>query len=143
MENHKPLEYSIEEIKTNQFAIFDNDSEKKGKTLSISTSFAYGVDAEEKKFANIIDITYNIEKSPIIKIQTQIIFKFTDRSFDSFIHDNKFLMQQDKVRHFTELLIGATRGILATELKDTVYKKYILPEINLEEVITTPLEIEM
>ena len=142
MNADKSIEYNIVEIKTNQFAIFENAQETGGKK-SINTSFSYGIDVNEKRFICIVDIVYKLDESPVIKIQTQAVYKLKEQSFQIFIEGEDFIMDPQFVKHFTNLLLNTTRGILICKLENTQYNQNILPEINLEDVIKTPLNIKL
>lgn len=140
MNTVKTLEYFISEIKTNQFAIFENETVAEGEK-SVNSSFSYGIDPVEKKFSCIVDILFRQTETPLIKIQTEAVYIMSDESFSELLDDNRFVMPEKIVIHFTDLLIGATRGILASKLESTPFRQLILPEIRLNEIVTTPLVI--
>lgn len=138
-----PIEYSIEEIKTNQFALFDSELDPTKVRKSITTEFKYGIKTEEKTLLSIIDILYSYNDSPVLKIQTQAIFKFKEDAYKSFLKGEEFVMSTEHVRFFTSLLFDSTRGILVCKLESTKFNDFILPVIDLGEIIKTPLKIKI
>jgi hypothetical protein len=52
------------------------------------------------------------------------------------------LLPANFARHLAMITVGTTRGVLHAKTEKTEFSKFIIPTINLEEIITEVVEIE-
>lgn len=145
MDKIEKIGYRILDIQTNQFATFpmSADTGLNLNNLSLNTSFSYGITPVERVFTSKLEIFVVCEDSPILKIETQATFLLHEDYFKGLIENSKFLMTAWEVENFTNILYGATRGILLCKLENTALRTFILPPINLHQIITHPLCIAL
>lgn len=135
--------YRILNIRTKQFAVFESDFSAEDPDLEVNNSCSYGIDVEPGNFHCVITITYSQNGKPVLKIETEAVFQLGKESMSSFLKGKSFEMPVSTVRYFTDMLYGATRGILVCKLEGTKLVNIILPPVNWTEVIDRPLTIPL
>lgn len=145
MDKIEKIGYRILNIQINQFATFPIPTEMglSMSELSLNSSFSYGISPEERVFTCKLEILVGCKKSPIIKIETQASYLLHEDYYKDLIIGREFLMPVLDVENFTSILYGASRGILLCKLEDTELRSFILPPLNLHQIITHPLCIEL
>ena len=143
MEKIEKIGYRILNLRTNQYATFNMPSETglNMSNLSLNNSFSYGIAPSERVFTCKLEIIVRYEDSLILKIETQATYLLHEDYFKELIENCEFRMSELEVQYFTRILYGATRGILLCKLEDTTLRNFILPPINLHQIITHPLLI--
>ncbi|MDE5886623.1 MAG: hypothetical protein K2G90_04495 [Muribaculaceae bacterium] len=139
----KTVNFRIADITTSQFAIFESDFNPGIGEVEMDSNYSYGIIPEQRLFISTLSISFYQKEKVIIKIETNLAFELDEQSFASFIKGDKFIMETDKLRVFTSLLYGATRGILAAKLENTPLKTVILPLVDIDTITTYPLEINL
>lgn len=75
----------------------------------------------------------------LYKIVTSCHFKINDASWINFIDkkesDNQFIISKGFITHLAMISVGTTRGILYAKTEGTDFVKFIIPTINLSELI--------
>ena len=135
------ISYKFLDLRTLEFAYFDENLNGDEGRMEIKTSFGYGVDASTHRLSCMLEVMYSIEDRPVMKIKTGATYELDAESFGSFVKGETFEMPVEPVRHFSSMLYGATRGILSCKLEGTRLQQMILPPRNLDTTIAEPLHI--
>ena len=141
MENK--LNFRIADITTSQFATFESDFNPGIGEVDMDSNYSYGIIPEQSLFIATLSVSFFQKEKVVIKIETNLAFELSNETFESFIKDDKFIMATDKLRVFTSLLYTTTRGILAAKLENTRMKNVILPLLDIDTIMTHPLEINI
>ena len=135
MENKdKNIEFSIKNIHTEQFALFEENRFDNGK-INLETNLSYGLNAVERDFIISIKFTFEMKKKPFMSIQVNCNFEIGLESFNNLIVDNKIIVPNWFIAHMAMITVGTTRGILHSKTEGTIFNKYILPTINVAQMI--------
>ena len=135
MENKdKNIEFSIKNIYAEQFALFEENHFDKGE-INIDTNLSYGLNISERDFIISIKFTFVNKKKPFITIQVNCNFEIGLESFNNLIVDNKIIVPNWFIAHMAMITVGTTRGILHSKTEGTIFNKYILPTINVAQMI--------
>lgn len=70
-----------------------------------------------------------------IKIQVSCHFKIEENDWNSFATENKLVVPKGFLAHLAMITTGTTRGVLFAKTEGTQFSKYIIPTINVEEMI--------
>jgi len=133
-ENKQNIQFNIINIKTEQFALFDENHFDKGK-INLETSLSYGLNSEEKDFLVSIKSTFLMKKKPFMTIQVNCNFEIDPQSFESFTTDNEIIIPKAFIAHMAMIAVGTTRGVLHSKTEGTDFNKYILPTINVAAMV--------
>jgi hypothetical protein len=135
MENSdKILEFKIINIKTEQFALFEENHLDKGE-INLDTNLSYGLNATERNFIVSIKFTFGMKKKPFMTIQVNCNFEISQESFNSLIVDDKIILPNKFIAHMAMITVGTSRGILHSKTEGTIFNKYILPTINVSQML--------
>lgn len=135
MENSdKILEFKIINIKTEQFALFEENHLDKGE-INLDTNLSYGLNATERNFIVSIKFTFRMKKKPFMTIQVNCNFEISQESFNSLIVNDNIIVPNKFIAHIAKITIGTSRGILHSKTEGTIFNKYILPTINVSQML--------
>ena len=128
--------FSLLKISTEQFAIIEEAYNEKGNLL-VSTSLRYGADEENKIIAVFSLFSFESNKKPFLIIEASCQFKITNDAWANMLgqDSNTLKVPQGFLSHLAVLTIGTTRGILHAKTEGSCYNKYVLPTINVTEII--------
>jgi len=130
--------FLLEGIKTEQFAIF-KENYTLNEDIGLNTEFEFKLDQNNKKIGVFVSFEFLQNAKTFIKIVTSCHFKINDASWINFIDkkesDNQFIISKGFITHLAMISVGTTRGILYAKTEGTDFVKFIIPTINLSELI--------
>lgn len=135
MENKdKNIEFNIKNIHTEQFALFEDNRFDSAK-INLETNLSYGLNVVERDFIISIKFTFEMKKKPFMSIQVNCNFEIGLESFNNLIVDDKIIVPNWFIAHMAMITVGTSRGILHSKTEGTIFNKYILPTINVAQMI--------
>lgn len=143
-ENALVFGFKLAEITTNEFALID-EAFKSGKKVSLGTNVIFGIDEESRAIGIKIKFQYEQSKKPFIVIAATCVFQIEEEVWNSLIDNEakKIVFPEDFASHLAVLTVGTIRGILHEKTKGSPYNKFILPPINLTDLIKQDVEIDL
>jgi hypothetical protein len=141
MENKNKISFSLIQIKTDQFALFEENHFDKGK-INLNTNLTFGLNAEDKVFLVTTKFTFEMKKKPFMSIQASCFFQIEKTAWDRFTTGDKTIFPKNFVAHMAMLTVGTTRGILHSKTDDTIFNQYILPTTNVAEIVSGDVVFE-
>lgn len=135
-EKAKNFSFSLLKVSTEQFAILEEGFNEKGK-IKITTSLKFGVDDKQKVIAVFTSFIFESDQKPFIIIEASCHFKITNLTWGEMYKTdiNSLLVPKGFLAHLAMLTVGSTRGILHAKTEGTCFNKYVLPTINVTEII--------
>jgi hypothetical protein len=128
--------FSLQGIKTEQFAIFEENFVLK-KEVSFETGLEFKVDQINKQIGVFFEVKFKQGKKLFIKISVSCHFKIKQESWDAFLMDSNILkIEKGFLSHLAMLTIGTTRGVLFAKTEGTQFSKFIIPTLNVNDIIT-------
>ncbi len=130
------IDFSLLGIKTEQFALEEENYSSKGKT-ALSTSLQFKFEPSDKQIGVFSTFKFTQKKKIFIKIEVSCHFKIDDDSWSTFIQvtDSKLVIPKLFLAHLAMMTIGTTRGVLFSKTEGTIFSKYIVPVTNVEDEI--------
>lgn len=134
--NNQTVGFSLFEITTEQFAILEEDVSK-DSNIRLGTNIRFGVDEERKIIAVFTAFTFESQGIAFMKIEAGCHFKIKGESWNKMYKstENSLVVPLGFTRHLVVITIGTTRGILHSKTENTCYSKFILPTINVVDLI--------
>lgn len=126
--------FVLQGIKTEQFAIFEENYTHKKEVVFI-TGLQFKVDSQNKQIGTFLTFEFAQGKKVFLKIQVSCHFKIKENTWESFIQEEKLLVPKSFLAELTMMTTGTTRGILFAKTEGTAFSKYIIPSINVAEII--------
>ena len=135
------LTFALNKITTEQFAVIE-DIEINEDTIRLGTSFRFAANENDKLIAVFARFSFDSNDKPFIIIEAGCHFKIVDQSWKEMldVETNTLIVPKVFLNHFAMLTVGTTRGILHAKTENTCYNKYVLPTINVTEIILADAE---
>jgi len=141
MENNT-IGFNLIGLKTEQFATFEENYSEKKET-QIHTGIEFKLSSEQKRIGIFAEFTFTQETHTLVKLQISCHFAVSPESWDSFCSESKIVFPKGFMMHLTMLTIGTARGVLHAKTEGTIFNQFILPTINVEELISKDVEFDL
>jgi len=138
----KTIGFLLQDIQTVQFATFDESFTEDGKT-ELNTGLKFGIDEKEHLIEVIASVKFLQKKKPFLKLDIACRFTITDEAWNDFLKDKQIIIPVAFIRHLSVITIGTTRGVLHAKTENTPFQQFLLPAINVQEMITEDLIIDL
>lgn len=130
--------FSIANICTEQFATIDSKfNSTLEKELKVDFSINFGIKPADKLLACFINIEYYTENHTYIVLKLRVEFSISPKSWVKLKQPktNRIKFSKEFLRHLGVISVGTARGVLHSKTENTAFNKFVLPTINLIEVI--------
>lgn len=128
------LGFTLQGIKTEQFSIFEELYSPK-KEIGLSTELQLKIDSKDQQIGVFLGFEFVQAKNVFIKIQVSCHFKIQETSWETFILNEKLVIPKEFLAHLAMITTGTTRGILFAKTEATPFAKFIVPILNVAEMI--------
>lgn len=126
--------FALQGIKTEQFAIFEENYVPK-KEIGLGTELQFKLDKTNKQIAVFLGFEFFQSKKVVLKIQVSCHFKIEESSWTSFVQKNKLIVPKRFLAHLAIITTDTTRGVLFAKTESTAFSKFIVPPLNVTEMI--------
>ncbi|MBP8627861.1 MAG: hypothetical protein KBI04_04620 [Paludibacteraceae bacterium] len=126
--------FALKGIKTEQFAIFEENYSPKKET-SLGTELQFKLDQNNKQIAVFLGFEFLQGKKVFLKIQVSCHFKIEESSWNSLIQENKLIVPKGFLAHLAMITAGTSRGVLFAKTEATPFSTFIIPTLNVAEMI--------
>lgn len=129
--------FALQGIKTEQFALIEEHYTPK-KEIGLGSELQFKLDQQNKQIGVFLDFEFIQGKKVFLKIQVSCHFKIEESSWNNFIQkkDAKLVIPKGLLAHLAMVTTGTTRGVLFAKTESTPFSKFIIPTMNVSEMIT-------
>lgn len=133
---NKSIGFSLKKISTEQFAIIEEGFNEKGK-IGLKTSFRYAADDIQKYIAVFTSFIFTANSNPFLIVEASCHFSIKETAWVEMLKTdiNTLIVPKGFLCHLAMLTIGTSRGILHAKTEGTCYNKYVIPAINVTDII--------
>ncbi len=128
------ISFRLLKLNTDEFATFDLGNDNANPDLTIDVSFSADLDRRVvfcKMGFRITDST-----KVILALKTTCLFEIEEKSWNmNVVKEEHFIIPKHILEHFCVISVGASRGILHTKTENTPFNKYIIPTLNITQLI--------
>jgi hypothetical protein len=144
MENKNNIGFSLKRLSTEQFAIIDS-LYKEDENIEMKTSVRFGIDSTKKMIVVFFNVSFFQNNAPFLILETGSHFHIVNESWISFedLLNNELNIPKGFISHLVMLSIGSTRGVLHSKTENTIFNKFLLPTINVNDLIKTDVKIKL
>lgn len=146
MEPKKPqVGFILRHIKTEQFAIIEENC-KHTHGGNLTTRLNFGLDNENRMVEARVLFRFAEEPGKFfLIIEAACHFEVKEEAWESFIHmdEKKIILPCGFAQHLLVLTIGTVRGILHAKTEGTPYNQFVLPTINVSEMLKEDVKFEI
>jgi hypothetical protein len=132
----KQIGFALSNISTEQFAIINEEYDSSEK-IQLNTNIRFGADDKIHIISCFVEILFESARRQLLKIEVGCHFHIEDESWIELFETEKRLIRLPKgfLIHLAFLTVGTVRGILHSKTEGTDFNKYVLPIIDVAEII--------
>lgn len=140
----KKVGFELQGIKTEQFAILNENFNHK-KPVDLNSQLQFKFDQKQSLIGVEIGFEYIQSKKRLLKIVVSCHFKIEADSWQTFLETQKgkLVIPKGFLAHLAMITVGTTRGVLHVKSESTPFAMFILPAINVVEMIPNDAEIDL
>jgi hypothetical protein len=137
MNKNIPIGFRAAFIKTEQFAIFPQNYST-DKELFYTADIGFSTFDENKVISVLFTFQYLQDNNPFIILSVSCHFQINpDQWTEAVINvKKKKTIPRDFALHLATITVGTARGVLHSRTESTNYNGFVLPPINLTQIIT-------
>lgn len=133
-ENKELIGFLLQGIKTEQFAIFEENYLPK-KRVKLGAGLQFKLDPQNKQLGTFLAFEFAQREKIFLKIQVSCHFKIQEDTWNSFLTENKVIVPKGFLAHLAMITTGTTRGVLFAKTEGTLFSTFIIPTLNVENMI--------
>ena len=142
-ENIKPIGFQLDGITTEQFAVIEDAYDKTNKEANLTISLNFGLNTEERFIASFVKVQFEQNNKAFLVTEVANHFKINEAFWQEFNKAKEHIvLPRGFAAHLVILTVGTLRGILHCKTENTEFNKYILPTINVMELIESDVELD-
>lgn len=132
---NKEIGFTLVGIKTEQFAIFEDNYAPKRQT-GLGTELQFKLDQDNNQIGVFTGFEFSQKEKVFLKILVSCHFKIEEKTMRSFIKEHKIIIPKDFMSHLAMITLGTSRGVLFAKTESTHFSQYIVPTLNVSEMIS-------
>jgi hypothetical protein len=133
-----PIGFYLQKITTEQYAVIE-ENYTEGGNVELSVNLKFRVNKDHKLISVLAQIKFDQKKQPFLILEAACIFSIEEKAWTSFqksAKENKTVtVPQGFMSHLSVITIGTARGILHEKTAGTGFNKFLLPTVNVTELI--------
>lgn len=143
MSKNETIPFAIKTIVTEEFATIESNYKEK-EEVTLESGFKFGINKEEHTLAVRFELSFLCEKGPFIILKASCHFDIEPKAFQRFLDkkSNQYIVPKDFFIHLSVLTVGTARGILHAKLDNTKFDQFVLPTMNIAEMIEEDVVFE-
>lgn len=140
MSENKQITFLLKKVKTEQFAIIEENF-KESEIVELNTMLQFKISHERKAIGAFIKLSYEILKNPFLLIEVSCHFNITENDWLSFDKSKNesgqetIIIPKGLLAHLGMITVGTSRGVLHAKTEGTIFNKFIVPTLNVVEMV--------
>ena len=137
------INFSINRIETKQFAILE-EFFIEDKSINLVTAVTFGSNKDLEIVGVWCTFKFEIEDKPFLLVEVACDFKINTDAWKSFLQEDHsgIIFPKGLMTHLTTLVVGTTRGVLHTKTENSKFNHFIIPPINVTELVTDDVVVK-
>ncbi len=128
--------FQLSKITTEQFAIIPDAYNKDNPKIEMSIGLKFGLNRSERMLASFVMVRFEQRNKAFIIIEIGNHFKIEENSWNNFKKSNdEVIVPKGFATHLVMLTVGTLRGTLHCKTENTEFNSFILPTINVTELV--------
>lgn len=137
MENQEQISFGLRKITTQQFAVIESAFDDKDNNIELGTGLRFGYNLDKKNIIVLFSINFSQNKNPFLILEIGCYFEIVNDHWDNLYDSNLNVIKLPiaLARHLVMLSVGTIRGVLHAKTENTVFNKFFLPTVNVNELV--------
>lgn len=135
--NVSKIAFALAKVTTEQFAVIENRFAEDGE-FRLNVHFRFAADHQSKMIGVFANFTFECNSNPFIIVESGCHFNIKPDSWSELINTekNELTVPKGMMQHLGVITVGTARGILHAKTEGTPFNQYLLPTVNVAEIIT-------
>lgn len=140
--NITPFRFAVAGVTTEQFAVTPEKFDSKEK-VDLSLSFNFKHNEKEQMIGTFLTLNFHQPECKIIVLEVGCHFKIHPDSWSETIQQKnvKLILPLAKALHLATITTGTARGVLHARLTNTPFAQYVLPAVNLTDILKEDVQL--
>lgn len=142
--NKSAIPFKLVQITTEEFATIEDHLADEGK-INLNNELAFAVDTDGFAIKCTLKVSFEMNKKLFLIIQASCEFEIKPTAWNEMLNSKKQLINIDKgfATHLALLTAGTVRGILHAKTENTVFNQFMLPTLNVNEMVPENIKIDL
>lgn len=129
--------FNLQGLKCEQFAVLEENFTAK-KEIQLGTQLELKLDQTNRQIGVFFRLEFIQTKKTFLKIVVSCHFKILEESWNKFINENgsELIVPKGFMAHLATITVSTTRGVLYAKTEGTQFSKFLIPLLNVTEMIT-------
>ncbi len=138
------IKFSIKSIVTDEFATIKS-CYKEAEEVKIETGYEFGISPEDNFLVVGLSVFFKCIENPFIILKIKCGFDIDPQAFEELKGEEtrKYIVPKGFLTHLTVLTIGTARGILHARLEKSGFEQFILPTLNISDMLKEDMLFEV
>lgn len=144
MEKQKlQLQFRMVHIATEQFAIIETSYQGADTKVEFTANLKFGKSIEQRILVVGMNFSFTNNDIPFLVIEVACHFQLSQESWNACTanEDDTYTIPQMFITQLAMQTVGTTRGVLHCKTEGTPFNQFILPSINLLDLITSDFNV--
>jgi len=142
METKKNISFRLLNIATEQFATFEVENIPDANDLKSELQFS--VNPENRVVSCRMKFQFLHKNQPIIVLTVVCNFDVEENSWNTNVVSKKnIILPKHFLEHLCVITVGTSRGILHTKTENTIFNRFIIPTLNVSNLIEKDVVFEI
>lgn len=141
---YNALGFAFTGLRTVSFAIIDKAYKKTGEA-NLMTELRFGLDVDDQTVTCNVHFSFEKKKDqPFLILEVQALFEIEKDDFLNKVKqdNNTYLVAKGLAVHFAVLTIGSARGVLHAKTEGTPFNEFLLPTIDVNNMLKENIVFE-
>jgi len=134
--------FTLDKINTEQFAVIESSYDDCNEEFGLEASLKFGVNSENSSIISFVKFQFEQNNIPFLIIEASCEFTIDKKFWTNFSKKETIIIPKGFLSHLAMITTGTTRGILHSKTENTKFNEFLLPTINIAEMITEDGEFE-
>lgn len=135
------IKFKFAAIKIDQFATFDYPGLSLADNFSVSGEVQTGSNYGAKSILITVSSNYNVGDKLVATIRVTSVFAIENESWEHMKNDGFVVVPKEFLYHIGGLAVSTTRGVLFAKTEGADLNRFILPIIQMDQVIKGDMKI--
>lgn len=135
--------FKLKKISTDQFAFIDDAYDDENDEFNLETNIGFGIDPLNSAIKSSVKIQFEQNEKPFLIIEVSCEFDIDPKMWEDFTDGKIVKIPKGFMAHLTVITVGTTRGVLHTKTENTPYNQFILPTLNVADMIKEDVEFKL
>lgn len=131
--------FALQKVTTQQFAIIESSykNEEKFEKIALGNKIRFGINFKQKTITVLFLAKFTQKELPFLIIEVGCHFSINETAWNSFLDEpkTKLIFPRGFISHLVMLTIGTTRGVLHSKTENTLFNRFLLPTLNVNDLV--------